>query len=85
MLMEHDRQKYNVIREWIIFALSIGLGAHIILGLMLHSPESWPLKSLWIYGLLISFCVYIVVQLCRSLWWFLRGNSQSQGSEPSED
>jgi hypothetical protein len=84
-MMEHERQKSNAIREWIIFSLSLGLGAHIVLGIMLHSPDLWETKSLWINGLLISFSVYIVVQLSRSLWRFIRSHSNSEPAPPPED
>jgi len=84
-MIEYDRQKSKVLREWIIFSLSLGLGAHIVLGLMLHSPDSWPMESLWMDALLISFSVYVVVQLSRSLWWFFRSHSNSEPSSPSED
>lgn len=85
IMMEHDRQKSKAIREWIIFSLSLGLGAHIVLGLVLHSPESWPIQSLWVYGLLISLSVYVVVQLGRSLWWFFRSHSSMQASNLPDD
>lgn len=85
MTMNHERRKSKAIREWIIFALSIGLGAHIVLGFMLHSPETWPLQSLWFYGLLISISVYIGVQLCRSVWWLFRNHSHAQTSDSTEE
>lgn len=84
-MIGHDRQKSNAIREWIIFSISLGLGAHIVLGLMLHSPEAWPTESLWVYGLLISLSVYIVVQLSRSLWWVYRGSFKSDVSDTPEE
>lgn len=76
-MLGYGWSKSKAIREWIIFSLCLGIGAHIILGLVLHSPELWPLKSLWIYGLLISFSVYLVVQMSRSLWWWFRSVSNS--------
>lgn len=78
--MADEGQKSKAIREWIIFTLSIGLGAHIVLGLMLHSPERWPLRSLWIYGILISVSVYIVVQVIRSVWWLVKSAATSHSS-----
>lgn len=81
-MMADGQKSSKAIREWIIFSLCLGLGAHIVLGLMLHSPELWPLHSLWIYGLLISFSVYVVVQLARSLWWLgFKSNLSVQKSE----
>src|SRR5207253_7446557 len=37
-------RKAIIAREWIIFALSFGLGGHIALGLVLHNPSRamWP-------------------------------------------
>jgi len=84
-MIGHDQQKSNAIREWIIFSLSVGVGAHIVLGLMLHSPEAWPTKSLWVYGLLISLSVYVVVQLSRSLWWVYRSKSRPDMSDTTKD
>ena len=85
-MLGYDRSKSRAIREWIVFSLCLGIGAHIVLGLILHSPELWPLKSIWVYGLLISLSVYVIVQLGRSLWWWLRGVSDSDtGNVISDD
>ena len=84
-MLGYDQSKSRVIREWIIFSLCLGIGAHIVLGLMLHSPELWPLKSLWIYDLFISFSVYAVVQLGRSLWWWFRNVPASSIGDPTND
>ena len=85
-MLGYDRSKSRAIREWIVFSLCLGIGAHIVLGLILHSPELWPLKSIWVYGLLIPFSVYVIVQLGRSLWWWLRGVSDSDtGNVISDD
>jgi hypothetical protein len=65
-------RKATIAREWIIFALSLGLGGHIVLGLMLHAPEQWRWDELGAKGLLIGISVYVVVQLMRSCWWALR-------------
>jgi hypothetical protein len=69
--MDHS-WKSTVAREWIIFALSLGLGAHIMLGLMLHAPNRWPWHELGLYGILIGLSVYVVVQVGRSCWWVIR-------------
>ena len=66
-----------VAREWIIFALSIGLGAHIALALLLHAPEAWPLQQAGLYGLFMGSAVYVVVQLARSIWWLFRPKASS--------
>lgn len=65
-----------VVREWIIFAICLGLGGHIALGVVLHAPDLWPWKYAALYGLLTGFAMYAVVQMSRSLWWFLRGRHQ---------
>jgi len=59
-------------REWIIFAICLGLGGHIALGVILHAPELWPwndagLAGLWVYG---------IVQLVRWLWWIVGGRNK---------
>ncbi|MBM4125272.1 MAG: hypothetical protein FJ246_10035 [Nitrospira sp.] len=59
-------------REWIIFAICLGLGGHIVLGLILHAPEAWPWREAGTYGLLVGFSVYAVVQLIRMGWWLVR-------------
>ena len=80
-----DRSKSKVTREWIIFSLCLGIGAHVVLGIALHSPELWPLKSLWIYGFFISFSLYVVVQLSRSVWWWVRSISNSNIVNSTDD
>ena len=82
-MLGYGRSKSRALREWIIFSLCLGIGAHIVLGLVLHSPELWPLKSLWIYGLLISFSVYLVVQMSRSLWCWFRSAPNSNTGNPT--
>jgi hypothetical protein len=62
-------------REWIIFAICLGLGGHIALGVMLHAPDLWPLSRAGLYGLLSGLALYGVVQLGRSFWRFHRGGS----------
>ena len=84
-MLGYGWSKSKAIREWIIFSLCLGIGAHIVLGLVLHSPELWPVKSLWIFGLLISFFVYVVVQLSRSLWWWFRSVSNSSAGNLTDD
>lgn len=65
-------RKTAIGREWIIFALSIGSGGHVVLGLALHTPDLWPWNKAGIYGLLTGFSVYVAVQLLRSVWWIIR-------------
>ena len=75
-------RKATVAREWIIFALSVGLGGHIALGLMLHTPDLWPWNKAGIYGVLIGLSVYVLVQLGRSLWWVVKGRDVHDGQDP---
>lgn len=60
-------------REWIIFAICLGLGGHLVLGLILHAPEAWPWKEAGTAGLLVGLSVYVVVQLGRSALWIWKG------------
>ena len=59
-------------REWIIFAICLGLGGHIALGVMLHAPDLWPWSRAGLYGLLSGLGLYAAVQLGRSIWRFNR-------------
>lgn len=61
--------KQTLMREWIILALSFGVGGHLALAMVLHAPERWPWHRAGGYGLLMGVAVYVVVQLGRSLWW----------------
>ncbi|HXF94148.1 MAG TPA: hypothetical protein VNK46_15445 [Nitrospiraceae bacterium] len=69
-------------REWIVFAICLGLGGHIAVGVVLHAPERWPRSNAGFYGLLIGLAVYVVVQLGRSVWWFYRGRRATMGKSP---
>ena len=64
-----------------IFAICLGLGGHIALGLLLHAPDQWPASSLWLYGLLFALSVYVCVQLLRSAWWLWKGERTSDSQE----
>jgi hypothetical protein len=57
-----------MVREWIIFAICLGLGGHIALGIVLHAPDLWPWSRAGLYGLLSGLGLYGLVQLGRSLW-----------------
>ncbi len=57
-----------LIREWIIFALCLGVGGHIALGFVLHAPEFWPWSRAGLYGLLSGLAVYAIVQVSRWIW-----------------
>lgn len=71
--------KSRLVREWIIFAICLGAGAHIILGMILHAPESWPLSTAWVNGILLSLSLYVLVQVIRSLYWLLPVNQYLEG------
>lgn len=66
-----------MVREWIIFAICLGLGGHIALGLILHAPDLWPWQNAGLRGLLIGLTVYVVVQLARSIWWVVKGRDSA--------
>lgn len=68
--------RFSMAREWIIFALCLGLGGHIVLGVILHSPESWPWSEAGLRGLLVGLSVYVVAQLLRSIWWLIRSRTR---------
>lgn len=70
--------KSHMIREWIVFALCLGLGGHIALAVVLHAPERWPWSHAGLYGLVLGAGVYGVVQLIRVLWWAVRGRSKTE-------
>ena len=73
-----------MIREWIIFALCLGIGGHVALGVMLHAPDLWPWSTAGFYGLISGLAVYTVVQASRGLWRILR-TSKTRGQSPSSD
>lgn len=70
--------RQTAVREWVIFALSIGSGGHLVLAMVLHAPEQWPWHQAGTYALLSGLTVYVVVQVGRSLWWTFKGKSHSQ-------
>ena len=80
-----NSQKATIVREWIIFAVSFGLGGHIALGLVLHAPDAWSWNRAGVHGLLIGLSVYIMVQVFRSCWWALKGSRRSQKAGLSSD
>ncbi|SPP64090.1 hypothetical protein [Nitrospira lenta] len=55
-------------REWIIFALCLGAGGHLALGVVLHSPDLWPWSRAGLYGLISGLVIYVLVQALRFLW-----------------
>ena len=65
-------RKTVVAREWVIFALSFGLGGHIALGFMLHNstPERW--QTIGWKAMFFGLFVYIAVQAGRSIFLAIR-------------
>jgi hypothetical protein len=78
MAQRDGSQKSHLVREWIIFALCLGLGGHIALAVVLHTPERWPWTHAGLYGLVLGVGVYGAVQLVRTLWWAVRGRSKTE-------
>ncbi|MDE3020116.1 MAG: hypothetical protein KGO52_15655 [Nitrospirota bacterium] len=66
-----------MVREWIIFAICLGLGGHIALGLILHAPDLWSWQNAGSRGLLIGLAVYVTVQVIRSIWWVVKGRGKA--------
>ena len=71
-----------MIREWIIFALCLGIGGHVALGVMLHAPDLWPWSTAGFYGLLSGVAIYAMVQAARGLWKVL-GPPKTRDQRPS--
>ena len=69
----------TIIREWIVLALCLGLGAHVALGVLLHGSLGWSTEMFGYYGMAFGVVIYMVVQVGRSLWWLVRGKSKTAG------
>jgi len=67
-------RKTDVAREWIIFALSFGLGGHVALGFMLHSstPDRW--QTIGWKAVFFGLFVYVAVQAGRSIYMAIRSS-----------
>jgi hypothetical protein len=72
-----------MIREWIIFALCLGVGGHIALAVILHAPDLWPWRTAGLYGLLSGLVVYGVVQSGRVIWRMCRRSSEAISNDKS--
>lgn len=70
-----------MIREWIIFALCLGAGGHIALGVMLHAPDLWPWSTAGFYGLVSGLIVYGVVQCGRVMWRIAQRQSDASSHD----
>ncbi len=69
-------KKKTIIREWIVLAICLGLGAHVALGVLLHGSLGWPTESYGLYGIFFGIFIYVVVQVSRSVWWVWKGQSK---------
>jgi len=67
-------RKAAMAREWIIFALSFGLGGHIALGLVLHNPSPARWQEMGWNIFFIGLFVYIAVQAGRSIYMAIRSH-----------
>ncbi len=54
-------------QEWIIFALCLGVGGHIALGVVTHDPSFWPWSTTGFCGLLSGLAVYGLMETERGL------------------
>jgi hypothetical protein len=68
----------TLVREWIVLALCLGLGAHVALGFLLHGEQGWPIESYGYYGIFFGVFIYVVVQIGRSIWWVRKENRSTQ-------
>lgn len=59
-------------REWVLFAVCLGIGGHLALGFVLHAPERWPRNQAGFYGVLSGLAVYATVQAVRWIWTHVR-------------
>ncbi len=68
-----------LVREWIIFAISLGIGGHVALGVILHAPDLWTLREAGLNGLLSGLGIYAAIQAARWGWWMLKAPA---GADP---
>jgi hypothetical protein len=59
-------------REWIIFAISIGLGGHVALGVVLHDPSPRQWQDIGWNVVFFGLFIYVLFQGGRSLFLVLR-------------
>ena len=69
--MQQDK-KATWAREWIIFALSIGLGGHVALGVVLHDPSPKQWQDIGWNAVFFGLFIYVVFQAGRSLFMVVR-------------
>ena len=68
--------KKTMVREWIVLAICLGLGAHVALGVLLHGGLDWPTEAFGFYGIFFGILIYVVVQIIRSIWWVWKGKAK---------
>jgi len=69
--MEHA-SKAVIAREWIIFALSVGVGGHVAFGMVLHDPLQQRWQEMGWNSLFVGLFVYVAVQASRSIFLAIR-------------
>lgn len=79
-LIKMGVSRKTMVREWIVLALCLGLGAHVALGFLLHGGQDWPTETYGYYGIFFGVFIYLAVQIARSLWWVTKGHKTTQGS-----
>lgn len=72
-----------LVREWIIFAISLGAGGHVALGVILHAPELWTLREAGLNGLLSGLGMYAAIQAARWGWWMLKAPARAGSGSSS--
>lgn len=75
----------SMVREWIIFALCLGAGGHVALGIILHEPSWWPWASAGFSGLLIGVGIYVLVQMSRFVWRVRQGSPDATTEDDEND
>ncbi len=74
-----------LIREWIVFAICLGVGGHVALGVILHAPDLWTLREAGLNGLLSGLAIYAAVQAGRWAWWMWKAPvGPHSGSRPNQ-
>jgi hypothetical protein len=54
----------------------MGMGGHVVLGIVLHAPETWPWQEAGHYAVLVGFSVYVAVLIGRLVWGAVRGRTR---------
>jgi len=74
-------RKVTIAREWIIFALSFGLGGHIAFGWVLHNPSSERWQAMGWKVFFIGLFVYTAVQAGRSIYLAIRSRRSKRDTK----